>query len=164
MFIDIHTHVQQFIENDLDLLINNSINSKIEIIIAAGTTISDSKKTIELSKKYELIYSAVGIHPQNIFDENTNAASYIVKDPSSSKCAIIDSVLDFDVSAGAIKTEFADELVQKINDLEPLLELKALKQITLDEKLHGNALDRLMRDDGVDKLSEIGVDVRFVNR
>ena len=71
MFIDIHTHVQQFIENDLDLLINNSINSKIEII-AAGTTISDSKKTIELSKKYELIYSAVGIHPQNIFDENTN--------------------------------------------------------------------------------------------
>ena len=52
------------------------------------------------------------------FDENTNAASYIVKDPSSSKCAIIDSVLDFDVSAGAIKTEFADKLVQKINDLE----------------------------------------------
>ena len=43
-------------------------------------------------------------------------------------------------------------------------EIEALKQITLDEKLHGNALDRLMRDDGVDKLSEIGVDVRFVNR
>ena len=53
---------------------------------------------------------------------------------------------------------------KKIKDLEPLLELKALKQITLDEKLHGNALDRLMRDDGIDKLSEIGVDVRFVNR
>ena len=53
---------------------------------------------------------------------------------------------------------------KKIKDLEPLLELKALKQITLDEKLHGNALDRLMRDDGIDKLLEIGVDVRFVNR
>ena len=53
---------------------------------------------------------------------------------------------------------------KKIKYLEPLLELKALKQITLDEKLHGNALDRLMRDDGIDKLSEIGVDVRFVNR
>ena len=50
MFIDIHTHVQQFIENDLDLLINNSINSKIEIIIAAGTTISDSKKLLNYQR------------------------------------------------------------------------------------------------------------------
>ncbi len=51
------------------------------------------------------------------FDENTNAASYIVKDPSSSKCAIIDSVLDFDAAAGAIKTEFADKLAKKIDDM-----------------------------------------------
>ncbi len=53
----------------------------------------------------------------DFFDEKTNAASYIVKDPSSKKCAIIDSVLDFDVASGSIKTEFADKLVQKINDL-----------------------------------------------
>ena len=51
------------------------------------------------------------------FDENTNAASYIVQDPSSSKCAVIDSVLDFDVSAGAITTDFADKLAEKIDDL-----------------------------------------------
>ena len=53
----------------------------------------------------------------DFFDEKTNAASYIVKDPSSNKCAIIDSVLDFDVASGSIKTEFADKLVQKINHL-----------------------------------------------
>ena len=53
----------------------------------------------------------------DFFDEETNAASYIVKDPSSKKCAIIDSVLDFDVASGSIKTEFADKLVQRINDL-----------------------------------------------
>ena len=54
----------------------------------------------------------------DFFDEKTNSASYIVKDPSSKKCAIIDSVLDFDVTSGSIKTEFADELVQKIDDLD----------------------------------------------
>lgn len=54
----------------------------------------------------------------DFFDEKTNAASYIVKDPSSSKCAIIDSVLDFDVTSGTIKTDFADQLVQKIHDLD----------------------------------------------
>ena len=53
----------------------------------------------------------------DFFDEKTNAASYIVKDPSSSKCAIIDSVLDFDVTSGTIKTDFSDQLVQKINEL-----------------------------------------------
>ena len=51
MFIDIHTHVQQFSDEDLELLVNNSKNSNIELIIAAGTTISDSRKTINLSKK-----------------------------------------------------------------------------------------------------------------
>ena len=51
------------------------------------------------------------------FDENTNSASYIVKDPSSVKCAIIDSVLDFDVTSGTIKTDFADLLAQKVSDL-----------------------------------------------
>ena len=53
----------------------------------------------------------------DFFDEKTNAASYIVKDPSSSQCAIIDSVLDFDVTSGTIKTDFADQLAQKVNDL-----------------------------------------------
>ena len=54
----------------------------------------------------------------DFFDEKTNAASYIVKDPSSSKCAIIDSVLDFDVTSGSIKTDFADQLAEKVSELK----------------------------------------------
>ena len=53
----------------------------------------------------------------DFFDEKTNAASYIVKDPSSKKCAIIDSVLDFDVTSGSIKTDFAEILARKVTDL-----------------------------------------------
>ena len=54
----------------------------------------------------------------DFFDEKTNAASYIVKDPSSSRCAIIDSVLDFDVTSGSIKTDFADQLAKKVSELK----------------------------------------------
>ena len=54
----------------------------------------------------------------DFFDEKTNAASYIVKDPSSKKCAIIDSVLDFDVISGSIKTDFADILARKVTELD----------------------------------------------
>ncbi len=56
------------------------------------------------------------------FDECTNAASYIVKDPSSKNCAIIDSVLDFDVSSGSIKTIFADKLIKKVSENELVVE------------------------------------------
>ena len=56
------------------------------------------------------------------FDEGTNAASYIVKDPSSKKCAIIDSVLDFNVASGSIETNFADKLVDKVNQNELIVD------------------------------------------
>jgi glyoxylase-like metal-dependent hydrolase (beta-lactamase superfamily II) len=44
------------------------------------------------------------------FDEATNTISYVVKDPSSSACAIIDSVMDFDQASGRIAYEHADQI------------------------------------------------------
>ncbi|MEO1491155.1 MAG: MBL fold metallo-hydrolase [Pseudomonadota bacterium] len=53
------------------------------------------------------------------FDEPTNTASYVVKDPSSEACAIIDSVLDFDFSSGRTGTSAADRIIEfvKANEL-----------------------------------------------
>ncbi|MEM6662662.1 MAG: MBL fold metallo-hydrolase [Pseudomonadota bacterium] len=48
------------------------------------------------------------------FDEPTNTATYVVKDPASNHCAIIDSVLDFDYAAGRIATHAADLLVEHV--------------------------------------------------
>jgi glyoxylase-like metal-dependent hydrolase (beta-lactamase superfamily II) len=43
------------------------------------------------------------------FDEATNTISYIVKDPASNACAIVDSVMDIDYAAGRITYDSADE-------------------------------------------------------
>ena len=53
------------------------------------------------------------------FDEPTNTATYIVRDPDSASCAIIDSVLDLDYAAGRISTASADKLIEHVrgNDL-----------------------------------------------
>jgi len=48
---------------------------------------------------------------KGFFDESTNTISYVVEDPSSKACAIIDSVMDIDYAAGRISSESADELV-----------------------------------------------------
>lgn len=45
------------------------------------------------------------------FDEPTNTVSYVVKDPGSNACAIIDSVMDIDYAAGRIAYESADEII-----------------------------------------------------
>ena len=46
------------------------------------------------------------------FDEPTNTISYVVKDPNSNSCAIIDSVMDIDYAAGRIAYESADEIIE----------------------------------------------------
>ncbi|WP_417526175.1 MBL fold metallo-hydrolase [Marinovum sp.] len=51
---------------------------------------------------------------QAFFDEATNTISYIVKDPNSPACAIIDSVMDIDYAAGRITYDHADELIRTI--------------------------------------------------
>lgn len=48
------------------------------------------------------------------FDEATNTITYIVKDPDSNHCAIIDSVMNIDYAAGRITYDAADKLITEI--------------------------------------------------
>ncbi|AIA76819.1 MBL fold metallo-hydrolase [Halomonas sp. XH26] len=57
-------------------------------------------------------------HPivTHFFDEPTNTFSYVVQDPDSNACAILDSVLDFDYAAGHTDVRSADEIIEFIRD------------------------------------------------
>ena len=48
------------------------------------------------------------------FDEATNTVSYVVKDPNSDACAVVDSVMDIDYAAGRITYDSADEIIDFI--------------------------------------------------
>jgi len=50
------------------------------------------------------------------FDAATNTISYVVRDPGSDACAVIDPVLDLDYAAGRISYESADRIIQFIQD------------------------------------------------
>lgn len=52
----------------------------------------------------------------HFFDEPTNTYSYVVQDPNSSHCAIIDSVLDFDYAAGRTSTASAENILKFVSD------------------------------------------------
>ena len=63
---------------------------------------------------------------QAFFDEATNTVSYVVMDPNSKACAIVDSVLDFDYASGHTDTRSADAIVAYVKahglDVDWLLE------------------------------------------
>lgn len=48
------------------------------------------------------------------FDAATNTVSYVVKDPKSSACAVVDSVMDIDYAAGRIAHDSADKIIDFI--------------------------------------------------
>ncbi|MFB9146886.1 MBL fold metallo-hydrolase [Halomonas alkalicola] len=52
----------------------------------------------------------------HFFDEPTNTFSYVVQDPDSKSCAILDSVLDFDYAAGRTDTRSADEIIAFVRE------------------------------------------------
>ena len=56
----------------------------------------------------------------HFFDEQSNTFSYVVKDPHSNACAIVDSVLDIDYAAGRLSYKGADEIIAFVrkNDLK----------------------------------------------
>lgn len=57
----------------------------------------------------------VALSPQpevhGFFDPATNTISYVVRDPASDACAVIDSVMDIDYAAGRITYGHADEII-----------------------------------------------------
>ena len=63
---------------------------------------------------------------QGFFDEQTSTISYVVHDKIEKKCAVIDSVLDFDYSSGDIDYLNADKIISYIDqnklDVEWLIE------------------------------------------
>ena len=58
------------------------------------------------------------LHPEvfSFFDEPTNTATYILKDPASRVAAIVDSVLDYDAAAGRTSTKAADGLIAYVRE------------------------------------------------
>ena len=50
------------------------------------------------------------------FDASTNTISYVVRDPDSAACAVIDTVLDLDYAAGRITYESADAIIAYVRE------------------------------------------------
>ena len=65
------------------------------------------KNIVDLSVKPEVT---------GFFDPDTATISYVVKDPDSNHCAVIDTVLDYDPVSGHTDTRSADRVIKYVQD------------------------------------------------
>ena len=63
MFIDTHCHLSKEDYDDIDLIIHDNRAAGIEKIIISGCTRDSILESLELSKKYEDVYTTIGYHP-----------------------------------------------------------------------------------------------------
>ena len=54
---------------------------------------------------------------ESLFDPATFTLSHIVLDPTTHRCALIDSVLDYDAHSGRTRTDSADRLIARVHEL-----------------------------------------------
>ena len=73
MIFETHAHLDdERYDEDRETLIKGLKSKNIEIVVNIGADIATSKNTIELTKQYDFIYGAIGVHPHSA-KELTNA-------------------------------------------------------------------------------------------
>lgn len=64
MIFDTHVHYDdEAFQEDRDQLLSSLTKHNIEAVVNIGASISSSRNTLELIKKYPFVYGAVGVHP-----------------------------------------------------------------------------------------------------
>ncbi len=82
--IDTHAHYEsEQYENLHDEIFSKFKTFGVKAVISCGCNIESSKKNIELSKKYDCLYTAVGFHPEEITNDGIDlkALEELLKSP-----------------------------------------------------------------------------------
>lgn len=66
MLFDSHAHLDdKRFDKDRDAILQNAKDNQVDFIMNPGADLESSKRAVELAKKYEMIYAAVGVHPHD---------------------------------------------------------------------------------------------------
>lgn len=120
-YIDTHAHYNDEVYNEnLDEVLDIIKEANVDKIINVGYSVEGSKECIELAKKYENIYSTIGIHPEHV-DEDVNELEKLYNQNKDGKIVAVGEIgLDY-----AYVKDNRDKQIQQF-----------IKQIKLAEKLN----------------------------
>ncbi|MEA3305630.1 MAG: TatD family hydrolase [Candidatus Omnitrophota bacterium] len=97
MLIDTHCHLDfEDFDKDRDDVIKRADNQGIKYIINVGSTVEGSGRSLELAKKYDKIFSSIGVHPHYAHTLKKNTLSEMRRLAKEKKVVAIGEVgLDY---------------------------------------------------------------------
>lgn len=142
LIFDSHAHYDDAkFDNDRDELIKSMLDKNVNTIINCGTDIDNSNKCINISKRFERVYCALGVHPHEADSVNNN---FIEK---------LKNLFDFKkaIAVGEIGLDYHYDLSKRENQIDIFekqikLALEINKPIIVhDREAHKDTLDLLKK-------------------
>lgn len=66
MLVDTHCHIFSEYYDDIEKVINNAKDNGVEMIIVNGFDRKSNEEVLDLISKYDIVYGALGIQPENV--------------------------------------------------------------------------------------------------
>ena len=96
MLVDTHCHIFREYFEDIDEIIQNSMSNGVRMIIVNGTNRRDNEEVLELVKRYDIVYGALGIQPENLDELNDENISFIEEHINDDKIVAVGEIgLDY---------------------------------------------------------------------
>ncbi len=96
MFIDTHCHLFKEYYDDLDQLVEKISIAKINKVINNGTDFNSNKEVLDSIQKYEMIYGAIGIHPEVVDSYNSKDIDFVIEHLNDDKVVALGEIgLDY---------------------------------------------------------------------
>lgn len=94
--IDTHCHLYSEYYDNLDELIDKLKDNNIEAVIVNGCDMKSNKEILELTKKYDIVYGALGFHPTELDNVTDEELHWLEKHINDSKIVAVGEIgLDY---------------------------------------------------------------------
>ena len=96
MFVDTHCHITRNDYSDIPFLIDKIRKSGVNKIIVNGCDMESNLEVLELTKKYDIVYGAIGFHPTELDNFNENDLMWLEKHIDDDKIVALGEIgLDY---------------------------------------------------------------------
>ena len=96
MFTDTHCHIYQEYYENLNEIVNNALKNKVNRLLNNGCDRKSNQEVLNLIAKYQNMYGAIGIHPENVEEYQKEDLSWLEKNLHNPKIIAIGEIgLDY---------------------------------------------------------------------
>ena len=124
MVVDTHCHIFLEYYSDIDEVIERAISNNVGMIIVNGCDMKSNKEVLKLVKKYDIVYGALGIQPEEINDFTDDNLMFIEEHINDEKILAVGEIgLDYhyDIDKDKQKELFKRQLKIAYRNNKPVI-------------------------------------------